>query len=61
MPDKVPSVELKIKVSKQNPTDAELKTAIVAAVNTEEFVSKLRHAHASSKTVDVTSHKEFGG
>lgn len=60
MPDNIPSVELKIKVDKPNPTDAELKTAILAAVNNTQFVTALRNAHASSKTVHVTTHKEFG-
>jgi hypothetical protein len=60
MPDNIPSVELRIKVDKPNPTDAELKTAILAAVNNTQFVTALRNAHASSKTVHVTTHKEFG-
>jgi hypothetical protein len=60
MPEKTPSVRLEIKVPNQNPTDEELRTAILAAVNTTQFVTALRNAHTSSKTVDVTSHKEFG-
>jgi hypothetical protein len=61
MPEKIPSVELKINVKQQDPTDAELKAAILAAVNNTQFVTALRNAHASSKTVHVTTHKEFGG
>jgi hypothetical protein len=60
MPENIPSVELKIRIDKPNPTEAELKTAILAAVNNTQFVTALRNAHASSKTVNVTTHKEFG-
>ena len=60
MPENIPSVELKIRLDKPNPTEAELKTAILAAVNNTQFVTALRNAHASSKTVNVTTHKEFG-
>lgn len=61
MPEKIPTVELKIPIKQQDPTDAELKAAILAAVNNTQFVTKLREAHASSKTVHVTTHKEFNG
>jgi hypothetical protein len=53
MPDKIPSVQLNINVNKQDPTDAELKAAILAALNNTQFVTELRNAHASSKTVHV--------
>jgi hypothetical protein len=53
MPDKIPSVELKINLDKPDPTDAELKAAIIAALNNTQFVTELRNAHASSKTVHV--------
>jgi hypothetical protein len=61
MPEKIPTVELKIPIKQLDPTDAELKAAILAAVNNTQFVTKLREAHASSKTVHVTTHKEFNG
>jgi hypothetical protein len=61
MTDNIPSVELKIHIPNENPTDEELKAAILAAVNTEEFVNKLRHAHASSKNVQVLTEREFDG
>jgi hypothetical protein len=60
MPDKIPTVPLNITVNKPDPTDEELKAAILAAINNTHFVTALRNAHASSKTVNVTSHKEFG-
>ena len=61
MPDKIPSIRLDINVKKQDPTDAELRAAIIAAVNNTQFVTALRDAHATSKTVHVSTHKEFGG
>jgi hypothetical protein len=56
-----PPIELKIHLSTENPTDEELKAAVLAAVNSKEFVDKLRHAHASSKTVQVLTEREFDG
>jgi hypothetical protein len=62
MQDKVPSVELKITVNKQNPTEEELKAAIIAALNDSEFVSKLHHAHKTANAVNViTTQQEFNG
>lgn len=61
MPEKIPTIKLDIKVKSEDPTDAELKAAILAAVNNTQFVTALHNAHASSKTVHVTTHKEFNG
>jgi hypothetical protein len=58
MTDQTP-IELKIHLSTENPTEEELKAAILAAVNSEEFVNKLRRAHASSKTAQVLTQREF--
>jgi hypothetical protein len=57
MPDK--PIKLEIHINKPDPTDEELRAAIIAAVNNTHFVTALRNAHATSKVVEVTSHREF--
>lgn len=54
----IPNIRLDIEV-KKNPTEEELKAAILAALNKSEFVNELHHAHSTSRTVSVTTNEEF--
>jgi hypothetical protein len=58
MATNIPNVELQIVLSTPNPTEEELKAAILAALSNSEFVSKLHHAHTTSRTVNVTTTQE---
>ena len=51
-------VELKITIPNPNPTEEELKAAIIAALSDSEFVNKLHHAHKTAKTVNVTTNQQ---
>jgi hypothetical protein len=58
MPDHVPIPPLTLELEDNNFTEDQLKTAINSAIDSQ-FVAALRRAHQHSKTVELTTHKQF--